>query len=152
VINDKNESSKSSASRKLHSMLALVLKKHSKHFWDRWVSNVAHRYLEINKAGLLVKRVYTKLMRVYWSKYKRSFNTIIQEEKNEKRLSELRARLESKSKIRIYNAWQGYSTSHRNAKNFLRSLVKRLDKVNKGQAFKLWHNYNQSITIEEQKA
>lgn len=101
---------------------------------------------------MLVKRVYTKLIRVYWSKYKRSFNTIIQEEKNEKRMTELRVRLESKSKIRIYNAWQGYSTSHRNAKNFLRSLVKRLDKVNKGQALKLWQNYNRSITIEEQKA
>jgi len=30
--------------------------------------------------------------------------------------------------------------------------VKRLDKLNKGQAFKLWNNFNQSITIEEQNA
>ncbi|MFO0116360.1 MAG: hypothetical protein ACK521_01635 [bacterium] len=59
---------------------------------------MAHRRLEENKAGLLIKRIYTKIMRVYWSKYKCSFNTIVQEEKNQKRMTELRARLETKSK------------------------------------------------------
>ena len=67
-------------------------------------------------------------------------------------MGELRARLDSKQKQRIYNAWMGFSTSHRNARNFLRSLVKRLDKHNKGQAFKLWQSYNASVTIEEQQA
>lgn len=152
AINEKDQSTKSSASRKLHSMVAQALMKHTKHFLDRWRSNVAHRRLEGSQADKLLKRVYTKLMRVYWSKYKRGFSLIVQEEKHEKRLGELKARLESKLKQRIYNAWQGFSTSHHNARNFLRSLVRRLDKHNKGHAFKLWQGFNASITGEEQRA
>ena len=96
AINEKDQSTKSSASRKLHSMVAQALMKHTKHFLDRWRSNVAHRRYEGSQAARLIKRVYTRLMRVYWSKYKRGFNALVQEEKHEKRLGELRARLESK--------------------------------------------------------
>ena len=114
----------------------------------RWKANCDLRSKKIDNADLIMQKVYKRLMRIAWAKYKRGFDQLVQEEKFEKRLDEVKLRLDFKTKKRIYAAIKGFSSRHMNARNFLRNLLKRLDKHNKNTAFRTWKDYG---VMEEQQ-
>ena len=91
------------------------------------------------------------MLKAGWSKYKRGFNLLVQEEKFAKRHLEIKARLDFKTKVRIFNAIQGYARNFYRARNFLKSKVKTLDKRNKEIAINLWQKYNLELTKEKHR-
>ena len=66
---------------------------------------------------------------------------IEQEGKNEKKLTEAEVRLKFKVKKRMYNAIKAFTMQHRSAKSFLRNLIKKIDKHNKGVSFRIWKDF-----------
>ena len=58
---------------------------HVKHYLRLWHENVQTKNFKTDQANLIIKRVYHKVLRAGWQKYKRGFDLIVQEEKFAKR-------------------------------------------------------------------
>lgn len=97
-----------------------------------------------------MKRVYQKIMRASWSKFKRGFETTVLEEKCNKRLGEIKLRLDFKTKRRMYNAIHSFTSTFLKARKFLRGILRMKDTRDKQAAYKLWQQFNLELLVEEQ--
>jgi hypothetical protein len=90
------------------------------------------------------------VLRAGWSKYKRGCETSILEEKCNKRLGEIKLRLEWKTKRRMFNAIHSFASTFLKARSFLHGIIRKKDKRNKQTAYKLWQSFNLGLVIEQQ--
>ena len=82
-----------------------------------------------------------------WNRYRLAAQRIDQENRNDKRVGDIRNRLEFYQKKRTYGAMKDFVRKHRMAKRWMKTLVHGLDKHNKENVFRRWKDFNHTCQM-----
>ena len=120
---------------------------HMKAYLDRWRKKNAHTTTQVSGADRILTKMRRRFLRMAWNKYRWATARIDQEDRNEKRLGEVKIRLDFKQKKRVYNAlklfWRRFGVQRR----FVKTLINGIDKHNKDAAFRRWKDFRQEQTL-----
>lgn len=76
-----------------------------------------------------------------WTRYRYGVMAVDQDAKNEARLAEVKVRLDFKRKKRTYAAIKRFTRAHKTAKQFVKTLIKGIDKHDKEAAYRRWRDF-----------
>jgi len=150
-IRETDESTKSVSSKHLRKLWNQAGIRNVQYWLRRWAQNSREVKAKQNGAALILKKVRRRLIRIAFDRYRRKVGETRQDKYNEARIVDVKRRLAFRTKKRIYNAIKSFAGNHHNATNFLRALLRSLEKRNKAAALSKWAKFRHAKIDEKLK-
>ena len=121
--------------------------RHMKAYLDRWRKKNGSMNTQENGASRILTKMRSKFFRAAWCRWRKAVADCDQEDRNEKRLGDIKVRLEFKQAKRVYGAIKLFTHRHRTARRFLKTAINGMDRHNKDAAFRAWKDFRQQEMI-----
>ena len=123
-----DRSSKSMGAKHIKKLVTQAFQRNMKAYLDRWRNKNSSINTQVDGAEKILKKIRRRYLRMAWNKYRTGAAQADKEERHEKRLDDVKIRLEFKQKKRVYNAIKLFMQRYRTAKRFIKTLIMGIDK------------------------